>query len=181
MHSAAISLSSMPELLKRAGFQVRGKRADCARCEGRSRGTVSFTDEVAFCHRCKWRSNTVTLARELGLLQGNPQAASAFREEARRRAHLVAQIKPFEAWRAVKIREVSDRYRSLSKAALLAGDVLAKFPDCEEAWYALARFFHTEAQLSAAFDWLMFTKVSVWLEEDSIPAEVFEVWRSRAA
>ena len=178
---AATIMPPMPELLERAGFRVRGRRADCARCEGHSRGTVSFTDEVAFCHRCKWRANIVTLARELGLLKGEPQAVSAFHEEVRRRAHLETEIKPFETWREDKIREVSDRYRSLPKAAILAGDVLTKFPDCEAAWGALARFYHAQAQLSAAFDWLMFTKASIWLEEDSTPVEVFEAWRSHAA
>ena len=113
-------------------------RADCAHCEGHSRGTVSFTAEMAFCHRCKWRANAVTLARELGLLQGNPQAVSAFREKARRRVHLEAEIKPFEVWREARIREVSDRYRALSRTAVRAEEILSKFPDCAEAWNALA-------------------------------------------
>lgn len=128
-----IALPLMPDLLNRAGFRVRGRRADCVHCEGHSRGTVSFTDEVALCHRCKWTANTLTLIRVLGLLRGNPEAASAFREDARRRAGQDAEIKRFETWRVSRIREVSNRYRSLSNAALLAGDVLAKYPECEEA------------------------------------------------
>lgn len=171
----------MRSLLDRAGFTLRGAtRADCVRCKGRSRATVSFTDEVAFCHRCKWRANTVTLARELGLLRGAMEAFSAFREEARRREHSRVEIKHFEIWRETRIREVSDHYHSLSKAAIRACEVLPKF-DCDEAWDALARFYHAEAQLSAAFDWLMFTKVGVWLEEDSTPVKVFAAWRRYAA
>jgi hypothetical protein len=123
----------------------------------------------------------MTLARELGLLRGDPRAVSAFREETRRRAQLEAEVKPFEVWRETRIREVSDHYRSLSSAAASASKVLSRFPDCEEAWDALARFYHAEAQLSAAFDWLMFTRASVWLEQDSTPVEVFEVWKSHAA
>jgi hypothetical protein len=177
-----VSGLEMRSLLEQAGFSIRGAtRADCIHCAGHSRGTVSFTVEVAFCHRCKWRANIVTLARELGLIQSHPQAISAFREEARRRAQFDSQIKPFEAWREAKIREVSDRYRALSSAAVQAESVLRKFLGCEQAWDALARFYHAEAQLSAAFDWLMFTKANMWLEEDSTPAEVFETWRSRAA
>ncbi len=169
-------------LLEAAGFRVHGAtRADCVHCEGHSRNTVAFTGEVAFCHRCKWAANTVALARTLGLLRGNPEAVSAFRQDAKRRAVIDGEIRQFEAWRDAKIREVSDRYRLLSKAAVRASEVLAKFPNCEQAWDALARFYHVEAQLSAVFDWLMFTKASVWLEKDSTPLEVFDTWRSHAA
>lgn len=169
-------------LLERAGFRVRGAtRADCVHCEGQSRGTVAFTAEVAYCHRCKWTANTLTLARELGLLRGSPRAVSALREEGRRRAILEAKIRLFDSWRDARIHEVSDRYRSHSRAAIHASEVLPKFPNCEEAWDALARFYHAEAQLSAAFDWLTFAKAGVWLEEDSTPKEVFENWRSHAA
>ena len=143
-------------------------------------GTVAFTPEVAYCHRCKWRANIVILARDVGLLRGNSETASVFREEAQLRMRLVAEIKPFEAWRNSGIRAVSDRYRSLSRAAIHASAVLTKFLACEEAWDALARFYHAEAQLSAAFHWLMFTKASAWLETDSSPVEVFETWRRHA-
>lgn len=172
----------MRSLLETAGFRVRGAtRADCVHCGGQSRGTVAFTTEVAYCHRCKWTANTLTLARELGLLRGNPDVASAFCEEARRRASVEGEIKHFDAWRESKIRQVSEKYRQLSRAAVHAGNVLKAFPDCEEAWDALARFYHVEAQISAAFDWLMFTKASMWLEEDSTPLELFYAWRGHAA
>jgi hypothetical protein len=172
----------MRDLLDRAGFRVHGaSRADCIHCEGHSNGTVAFTVEVAYCHRCKWTANALTLARELDLLRGNPEAASAFREEARRRADGEDEIKRFEAWRDTRIREVSNRHRSLSRAAVHAENVLSKFSDCEEAWDALARFYHARGRLSAVFDWLMFTKASVWLEEDATLVEVFETWSSHAA
>jgi hypothetical protein len=173
---------SMRAVLEQAGFRIRGAtRADCIHCEGHSRGTVSFTVEVAFCHRCKWSANTLTLARKLGLLSGNREMALAFREEARRRAGLDGEIKRFEVWRDARIREVSDRYRLLSRAAIRATEALAKFPDTEEAWEVLARFYHAVAQLSSAFDWLTFAKVSEWLETESSPVEVFEAWRRHAA
>jgi hypothetical protein len=142
---------------------------------------VAFTSEVAFCHRCKWTANTLTLARKLGVLRHDPQAASAFREQARRRAEIDTEIKPFDSWREARIRKVSDRYRSLSRAAIHAGNILTKFPDCDQAWDALARFYHAESRLSAVFDWLTFAKASEWLESDSSPVEVFEIWRSNAA
>jgi hypothetical protein len=173
---------AMRSLLEQAGFRVRsGTRADCIHCEGHLRATVSFTDEVAFCHRCKWRANSLFLARQLGLVQGNLQAAFAFRGGARRRACLDSKVKRFDAWRERWIREVSNRYRALSRAAIKASDVLARFPGSEEAWEALARYYHAVAQLSATFDWLMFTKASEWLENDSSSVEVFEAWRRHAA
>ena len=172
----------MRSLLDQAGFRLRGTtRADCIHCTGGSRSTVSFTGEVAFCHRCHWRANTIMLARQLGLLRSSTEAARAFGEEARRRAVTDAKIGRFEEWRQARIREVSDKFRSLSSTAVRAEEILRGFPDCEPAWDALARFYHARAQLSAAFDWLMFAKVSEWLEEDSSPSEVFETWRNHAA
>jgi len=172
----------MRSLLEAAGFRIHGAtRAECIHCEGQSRCTVAFTSEVAYCHRCKWTANKQRLAAELGLLSRNPETAIAFREEARRRTNVEVEIRPFEAWRDVKMRQISAKYRLLSRAALYAGEVLAKFPDCEQAWDTLTRFYDAEAQLSAAFDWLAFARASVWLEEDSTPAKVFESWRSHAA
>lgn len=174
--------SSMRRLLQQAGFRIRGtSRADCIHCEGRSRATVSFTENVAFCHRCKWRANVVMLARELGSLRNNPQVASSFRNQAKRRAQLLAEIKPFEIWRDARIREVSNRYREFSRLAMRAADVLSKFPDSEAAWDSLARSYHAMPRLSVAFDWLMFTKASDWLDEDSTPVELYEIWRRRVA
>jgi hypothetical protein len=72
----------MSSLLLSAGFQLRGRgRADCIHCEGHSRGTVAFNDEVAFCHRCKWAANTRTLARQLGLLRTDPESLRKFGSE----------------------------------------------------------------------------------------------------
>jgi hypothetical protein len=174
--------SPMRQLLQQAGFRIRStSRADCIHCGGRSRATVSFTGNVAFCHRCKWRANVVMLARELGLLRNNSQAASSVRNQAKRRAQLLTEIKPFEIWRDTRIREVSNRYRELSRMAIRAADVLSKFPDSEAAWDALARFYHAMPRLAAAFDLLMFTKASDWLDEDSTPVELYEIWRRRVA
>jgi hypothetical protein len=175
-------LFSMRQLLERAGFVMRGAtRADCTHCQGHSRATVAFTTEVAFCHRCKWRANVVTLAREAGLLYGNDQATTAICATVRRRQQLEAQVQRFDMWREGQIRSVSGRYRCLWRAAGRAAQVLLKFPDCEAAWCALTQFYQTEAQLSAIFDWLMFTKASIWLEADSAPAEVYQTWRNYAA
>jgi hypothetical protein len=177
----SVSLPPMIELLQKAGFRIRGKRADCAHCNGHSLGTVAFSSELAFCHRCNWKANTATLARELGLFSNDPRMQEAFRRERSRRESQEAVIGAFERWRQARIREVSDRYRALSRTAVLAENVLREFPGCEEAWDVLARFYDAEAQLSGAFDWLTFAKASTWLEEDSTPVEVFTAWRRHAA
>ncbi|MBI3483848.1 MAG: hypothetical protein HY012_01670 [Acidobacteria bacterium] len=133
----------MPDLLERAGFRLRGaKRADCAYCSGSSRGTVSFTEEVAYCHRCHWTANVVTLARQTGLptvhtfpgkdaglkpgpTNGTPnrtrpvgppfRAASQPADVARLRRE--ALLREFETWRQQRIRELSDLYNALYRGA----------------------------------------------------------------
>jgi hypothetical protein len=173
---------SMRQLLEYAGFAVRGaNRADCVHCEGHSRGTVAFTSEVAFCHRCKWRANVITLARGVGLFQSDSHTTAATRAKVRHRQHLELQVQQFELWREGQIHSISDRYRRLWSAAGRAVQVLLKFPECEAAWCALAQFYQAEAHLSAIFDWLMFIKASIWLDADSTPTEVYETWRRYAA
>ena len=68
------TLPSLRDLLASGGFRLRsGTRADCARCEGNSRGTVGYNSEVAHCFRCGWSANRFQLARELGLARGPSQ------------------------------------------------------------------------------------------------------------
>jgi hypothetical protein len=173
---------SIQHLLEEAGLVMRGaNRADCVHCMGQSRGTVSFTSEVAFCHRCKWTANVVTLAREAGLLRADSQAARAVQDSARRRSQFDSELQRFEVWRERQIRSVTDRYRLLWRKAALASRVLSAFPECEPAWSALAAFYHSQGRLSAILDWLMFAKASNWLDEDSKAPEVYESWRRYAA
>jgi hypothetical protein len=175
-HSQNFNVSSHLEL---AGFRLRGRRAECIHCQGRSRWTVSFTPEVAFCHRCHWTGNVITLARELGLLAGNPKMQWFLRGVTKRRRQR-AETEKFDAWRNRSIRELSARYRYLSRKAALAGEVLRFKPDCEAAWDALARWHHAKARVSATLDYLSFTKASRWLEADSTREQVMEIWRQCA-
>jgi hypothetical protein len=172
----------MYSLLKQAGFKIRRRgRADCIHCEGHSRGTVSFNDELTHCFRCQWKANSFTLARELGLLDGNREARDKFLRDVRERRRFDADLDKFEVWRSKQIRLVSDQYLGLSRAANHAQKVFTQCPDCEEAWDCLARFYNAEAQLSVVFDWLTFAKASAWLEQDATPIEVFTTWRRDAA
>jgi len=145
----------LSQLLKLAGFRVRGRRADCSRCDGHSRLTVAFNDEVAFCHRCKWTGNLRTVSRELGL----PLAPES--SEARERRARAAQ---FDEWTAACHTILTRQLRSLERRAELAKKILAQFPDSEAAWEALAELYHNEAGIIAALDMLSFEKLSPWLE-----------------
>jgi len=169
---------AMPELLERAGFRLRSKsRADCIHCAGHAVATVAFTSEVAYCHRCAWKANATTLAKELGLLATDPESQRQRRDEMRRLAEYRATIARFEAWRDGHIRAYSTKLRTLGRSAALAKLVLAKYRDCESAWDSFARFCHQEGEICRVLDWLSFAKCSPWLDEDSTPLGVFEAWR----
>ena len=54
----------LPALLEMSGARPRGNRHDCPRCGGLR--TVTHTPECFYCHKCQWKGNAVTLAKELG-------------------------------------------------------------------------------------------------------------------
>jgi hypothetical protein len=172
-------LPQMRDLLERGGFGIRSAtRADCAYCRGRSRGTVAFTDTLAFCHRCHWKANRADLARQLGLLRTDSETHRKLRQLTRHRRAIESTLASFECWYETRLRELTTRYRALGRQAALARHVLAHYPDCDPAWSALARYYHNEARLCAMIDWLAFTKASTWLQHDSTPSEVFSAWRA---
>jgi hypothetical protein len=140
------------------GFDMRDLLdRDCIHCEGHSRGTVAFTIEVAYCHRCHWRANVRTLSRDRDL--GVPIAPET--HEAREKRDREAQ---FSEWVNTLHLILSRRLQLLTRRAELAKNVLNAYPDCEPAWSALAEFYHSEAELLGAFDQLACEKVSQRLE-----------------
>jgi len=158
---------SMRALLQESGHRVHGNRADCRNCKGGSRSTVSFTNEVAYCHRCAWTANTVMLSKGLG--------KTVEPESVEKRAARTKAVR-FGQWVDSRHREVSSRYRSLGRMAEIAKDVLIRFPESGAAWAALARFYHKEARLAAMLDVLSFAKASQWLETAATPVALFEKW-----
>jgi hypothetical protein len=156
-------------LLDHAGFRIRGRRADCLHCDGSSRLTVSFNDEVAFCHRCKWTGNLRTLSREFGVPVA-PETAQ--HRESRTRA------KQFDQWRATCQRILADRFRDLGLLAERAKQELAVSPNYEPAWTALADFYQNEPSLSGALDLLAFEKLSPWLEEPMTREKLAAIFNS---
>src|ERR1700683_5578975 len=115
----------MRELLERNGFRIRGSRADCIRCKGGSKGSVSFTREVAFCHRCKWTANAAQLAAGLG------ESVPAETPEPRGAR---SRVERFRQWLSEKYQAAADEEYRLARKAELAKKILARFPDCDEAW-----------------------------------------------
>lgn len=176
------ALPPMRELLERRGFGIcSATRASCPFCTGSSRGTVAFTDTLAFCHRCRWTANRIALGRELGLLSTDLETQRELRQQGRHMRAIESTLTAFECWRNARMREVTDRYRVLGRRAALARQVLSRWPECDPAWSALARFYHAEAKLCTALDWLSFARASIWLEVDSTPREVCCTWRARRA
>jgi hypothetical protein len=181
MSASAKKTSELPpmrDMLERAGFRIRStNRADCAHCLGNSTRTVGYTSELAHCFRCGWAANRLGFAKHLGLLPNDPATREKLRVDRRHRRAAESTLRQFETWREGRIRRLSTQYRVLGRQAQLAHEVLLCWPDCEPAWDALTRFCHIEARLSAAIDFLGFTKASNWLERDSTPGEVFTTWR----
>jgi hypothetical protein len=147
---------SLAELLERAGFHVKGRRADCIHCEGSSRLTVAFNDEVAFCHRCKWTRNIRTLSRDLGL----PLAPIAREALARREREA-----EFREWLDTTYEILARVWRELTLQAELAKQIVARRPDEDLAWDALADFYHSQADFEGAFEFLSFEKLPRYLEQ----------------
>jgi hypothetical protein len=158
----------MSSLLERKGFRVRGKRADCIHCEGHSRLTVSFNNEVAFCHRCHWSVNVRTLSREMGI-SVVPETQCV--REARR------LTQEFAAWVDRSERALIARHRFLWRRAKLATIALRYFPEMLQAWDALADLYRNEAQLGAALDSLNFERAGIWLTDPETPEQLFRSWR----
>jgi G:T-mismatch repair DNA endonuclease (very short patch repair protein) len=133
--------TGMRQLLERAGFRVRGKRARCVHCTGRDQLTVSFTAEVAYCHRCHWTANAAQLAKSQGRTVA-PRKVGLARERKRR----------FFDWLDKRYAQIAKLEYSLSKRAALAHDILIRFPDCEPAWAALARLEHSSHAIEVFFE-----------------------------
>jgi hypothetical protein len=160
-------IPSLAELLKRAGFHVRHRRADCTHCEGSSRLTVSFTDEVAFCHRCKWSGNIRTLSRDLGLpLAPIPREILARRE---REAE-------FNEWLNTCLTIIANLWRELTLQAELAKQILAFWPDEELAWDVLADFYHSQADFEGAIEFLSFQKLPCYLDQPMTREQLFHLF-----
>lgn len=154
------TLPPLSDLLARVGFRVcSATRADCV-CPGRSRMTIAFHDDVAYCHRChrSWRRQS--LLRELGLLATDPKSADRRRAEARETARLQAIGERLRQAEKRVLGRAKENLQSLLAIWRNAGDRLAAlhagapehFPgETEFAWDALQFVADHQARASAAY------------------------------
>ncbi len=117
-------------ILVKSGYRIRGRRADCPRCSGHSRLTVSFTDDGRFyCHRCGKGGNVRGLARRLGVTLPPPRLRKADIPKAK-----------FRAWLSSKMTELANEERRAYALKKWADAALHFYPEFELAWNFLGRF-----------------------------------------
>jgi hypothetical protein len=157
------------DLLVQAGFRIRGRRADCPHCggQGRTTGTVAFTPQVAFCHRCKWTRNFRTLSRDLGV---------TVKTQSREWVTLRSQETEFATWLEVCHWLLMRLYWDLKRKADLAARILVYDTECAGAWNALAAYYHERSSILAALDFLSFEKNSLWLAVPMTRRRLFEAF-----
>lgn len=118
------------EILTRAGFEIRGNRAACPYCKGRSRLTVAIRGELFFCHRCHRGGHVRTLAREQGIDLG----------PYRRKAANVPKAE-FRAWLSRTMTVLAEEERRAYKTKRAAEAALKFYPDFEPALKFLRWFY----------------------------------------
>lgn len=171
-------LPSLQELLTLAGFTLRGKRrATCGWCGGRD--DASYTETYVHCFRCNVTKGYITLARELGYITKTlSDVDRAKLEEIRIKEKRRIE---FLAWQNTKLNIIIEKLRALNWRVRLAKFALNLNPEYEPAWAMLAKFYHQEARLFAAFDFFSMAPVSGWLEQECGPKELIAIWRNEQA
>jgi hypothetical protein len=155
---------TMPKLLEFTGCTLRGRgRSDCVWCKGRR--TISYSDEVFFCHRCGAKGNRVTLARDIGLSTRKLSSTES--------QDLLLKIKRAEEAARVFMERVraarqlrANLHVSLLNLRDAALNCLRTSPENEQAWSRLAFVYNElprvraellllgEADISARYSWL---------------------------
>ena len=129
-------------LLEQAGANPRGNRHDCPKCGGYR--TVTHTAECFYCHKCQWKGNGVSLAKELGLHERLPRAEYVRQRKVRERAKSEAR-NFLAACRAARLRACDD-LRELARLELLAHEA---GPDHPSTWDALEMVYRQRPVLTA--------------------------------
>jgi hypothetical protein len=128
---------SMENLLVISGATLRGRnRADCPQCHhGR---TIAYTSETFFCHEasCGWKGNTITLARDLGLLLRTALPECKRQKREREHARELAE-KLYEQVKARRF-ELLDELHILNRLELMPHD---GGPDVERVWDDLSAVY----------------------------------------
>jgi len=145
MGSVTAIQPGIAELLEASGAKPRGNRHDCAKCSGYR--TVTHSAEAFLCHRCGWRGNTVTLAKELGIYQRVPKAEYIRQRNERQRAETLAR-QFLAACRDHRL-AFNALYCLMQQATDEAHEKLKSNPEDEAAWDCLAWAYQNEREVLA--------------------------------
>ena len=150
MSTAIQAEYDLPALLEQSGAHPRGNRHDCPRCGGRR--TLTHTDEVFYCHKCQWKGNTATLAKELGVYR--PLPSTEYREVQQKRERADRAARTLYQHLTARRFELLEDLRGLGKLELSAHRAGADHP---AAWSALALVYRERptllAQLAVLENW----------------------------
>jgi hypothetical protein len=136
-------------LRDRCGLHVIRNRATCPNCQGSSKLTMAVRDDFAYCHRCKH----VIQRRRLQPLPVTPEEKAE-----------CANAQQFREWTSTLEQILSRELVRLGMIVEFAKRTLAIFSEDETAWGELAAFYHSEAALMGALDFVSCEKTSRWLE-----------------
>ncbi len=98
------------------------------------------------------------------------------REEINRAAKKEKQRVAFLAWQRSKLNGIIAKFNELNSKSCLARNILQKFPEEKLAWQALANLYNNEATLFAAFDFFSLAAISAYLDSESTPEELVNLW-----
>lgn len=132
MDKVAQSLTAV-KTLERAGFQIRGWRANCAYCKGSSRLTVAFTSSVWRCHRCLKGGSIRALASSQGVnLPAKGTGLSKIKKE------------KFKAWLSAEATGLADEERLAFKKKKRIDMALRRGYAIDKVWNFFEWFYERE-------------------------------------
>lgn len=154
---SATTQAELSVLLEQTGARPRGNRHDCPKCGGFR--TITHTDECFFCHRCQWKGNAVTLAKELGIHRRISSAEYLEQSRKRQRANDAA-LRLFAAAHRRQL-ELRERLRQLGRAELFAHD--SGLEDAST-WEVLSRVYAERPLIEQELDALESADPAIVLE-----------------
>ncbi|MGH9795763.1 MAG: hypothetical protein ACRD5G_13405 [Candidatus Acidiferrales bacterium] len=184
----------MRDLLQLAGNRIRSAtRADCTRCPGSSTGTVAYTDQVAYCHRCGWGANRAMLERELGLRRvgagprarprslcapagRQPHRAISKTSQEERRLRIEALAAAMLTWLECSVSELAWRHAEVNSCIRRTGALLRRHPQCARLWKLLAVFYERMRRLEEEWEFYFREPLPAYLDHAATLEELLAAW-----
>jgi len=127
-------VNNVSEILTRAGFQIRGRRATCPFCSSTRKLTVAVTGGgLWYCHRCHRGGSARTFARAQGVSFPAPRIRNADIPK-----------NQFRLWLTQKMMDMGDEERLALQKMEWAKVALSYYPDFQPAWDFIAWFHERE-------------------------------------